>query len=273
VTEEFDRAPGRRTVHAPNRYSVVLGSLRSAQKPAAKGAPAYSVYVNRKLGRYVAAAAHVAGLRPNGVTAISAVLTFSAIAVLAVFPPSLTTGLLVAGALALGYVFDSADGQVARLQGSGGPSGEWLDHVVDCIKTSSLHLAVLISMYRFFDLTSDLWLLIPLAFSVTAAVNFFAMILNDQLKAVYSGSRQSVYASTGGTLRRSLLLLPTDYGVLCLVFVLLAWPPAFLAVYGLLLLAGLGHTALALPKWFRDMRALDTSRAAVPEPEPVTTGA
>ena len=51
--------------------------------------------------------------------------------------------------LASGYVMDSVDGQLARLRGSGSLSGEYLDHTVDCVKTATLHLAVLISWYRF----------------------------------------------------------------------------------------------------------------------------
>ena len=40
---------------------------------------------------------------------------------------------------------------------------------------------------------------------------------------------------------------------------------AFLVVYGLLFLANLGYLALALPKWFHDVRALDPERALTKE--------
>lgn len=245
-------------------YRAVVRKLAGAQKAAAPGAPAYSVYVNRRLGRFLAAAAYLVGLTPNGVTAISALFTFSAIISLAVFPPSLLLGLLVTLGLVLGYAFDSADGQVARLRGVGGPQGEWLDHVVDCTKTASLHLAVLITLYRHFALSTEWLLLIPIGYSVVASVNFFAVILNDQLRAVYSGSRKSVYAAGGSTLVRSILLAPTDYGLICYVFVLIAVPWLFVIVYGLLFLANLGHTVLALRKWFGDMGAL--VRSAAPSP-------
>ncbi|WP_246852739.1 CDP-alcohol phosphatidyltransferase family protein [Naasia sp. SYSU D00948] len=259
---------------SPGRYSfrTALRRLAEAQKPAARGAPAYSVYVNRRLGRVLAAVSYVARLSPNGVTAISALFTFSAIAAVALLPPSLPLAIAVVLGLVLGYAFDSADGQLARLTGTGGPAGEWLDHVVDCAKTSSLHLAVLISMYRFFDLPSTALLLIPLLYAIVAALNFFAVILNDQLKAVYSGSRHSVYSSGGGTLKRSLLVLPTDYGFLCLAFLLLAVPSVFLVVYSLFFLANLLHTALALPKWFRDMKAIAPRAAGAPAASGTTPG-
>ena len=66
---------------------------------------------------------------------------------------------------------------------------------------------------------------------------------------------------TGSTPLRSLAGAPTDYGVLVYVFLLLGLPTAFLVVYGLLLVANLGYLVLALPKWFRDMTALDPNRA------------
>ena len=37
------------------------------------------------------------------------------------------------------------------------PAGEWLDHVVDSVKTSALHLAVLIGWYRA-DVVDEVWL-------------------------------------------------------------------------------------------------------------------
>ena len=117
----------------------------SAQKPVAAGAPPYSILVNRRAGRFVAAAAYRAGLSPNQVTAVSATFTFGGIILPATTAPAGWVGALVWAALALGYIFDSADGQLARLQGSGSVAGEWLDHVVDSTKIVSLHLAVLIA--------------------------------------------------------------------------------------------------------------------------------
>ena len=64
----------------------------------------------------------------------------------------------------LGYALDSADGQLARLRGGGSLTGEWLDHVIDSFKISTLHLAVLVMAYRFFP-TPTWWLLVPLVFS------------------------------------------------------------------------------------------------------------
>lgn len=238
------------------RYGDVLDRLRSAQKPAGRGAPAYSIYVNRRLGRYIAAGAYLIGLTPNQVTLISAGLTFLAIAGLAVLPGSFALGVAVTVLLALGYAFDSADGQVARLRGGGSAAGEWLDHVVDAIKSSSLHGAVLLSLFRILPRSEQGWLLVPLGFMVVAGVGFAVFILNDLLKAARRGRDTTSVIRTGSTPLRSLLGAPTDYGVLVYVFLLLGLPPVFVAVYGLLFAANTAYLLLALPKWFRDMSAL-----------------
>lgn len=237
------------------RFRETVAELGTAQKKRARGAPAYSIYVNRPLGRRLAAAAFLLGLGPNTVSLISALFTFSAIVLIAVVQPSVWLGLLVTVLLVVGYAFDSADGQVARLRGGGSAAGEWLDHVLDCIKCSTLHIAVLISAYQYFSLTTQLWLLVPIGFSIVSAVSFFASILNDQLKSRHDV--QDVAAeSKSSTPMRALLGLPTDYGILCLVFILIAWTPVFLVVYTLLFAANLGYLALAGPKWFVDMKRL-----------------
>ena len=249
-------------IRSTETYFDTVRRLSSAQKTAARGAPPYSVYINRRVGRYLAAGAYRLGLSPNNVTAISAGFTFCAIGLLAIGEPSWWLGIVVWLLLATGYAFDSADGQVARLRGGGSPSGEWLDHVVDSIKISTLHLAVLITMFTHFPLTSSAWLLVPIGFTAVAAVSFFAMILNDLLKAKHAEA--APLSTAPRTFVRSLLGVPTDYGVLCLAFVLLGAPLAFLGLYSLLFVANTAYLALALGKWFRDMTALGRVGVARP---------
>jgi phosphatidylglycerophosphate synthase len=158
--------------------------------------------------------------------------------------------------LALGYAFDSADGQVARLRGGGSPAGEWLDHVLDSAKLASLHLAVLVAVYRHFALPSEAWLLIPIAFSIVSAVSFFAMTLNDHLKKIYSTEGDHKPLAGSRSILKSILLVPTDYGVLCLLFALLGAPSIFFIFYALFFVANAGHLLLASFKWFEDMRKM-----------------
>lgn len=229
-------------------------SLERAQKGHARGAPAYSVYVNRRLGRVFASLAHGAGLTPNQVSLLSAAHTFLAVGLLAAAPRSVPIGLLVAALLVLGYAWDSADGQVARMRGGGSPQGEWLDHFIDTLKIASLHLSVLVGLYRAGVGDAEWQLVVPLLFSIAATAAFTAMLLNDLLKGKHA--QVSTHVRGGGTLGRSLLVLPTDFGLVCLVFVLWGWPSAFLVGYGLLALVAVVFLVLAATKWFREMGAL-----------------
>lgn len=243
-------------------YADIVRRLSAAQKTAI-GAPAYSRFVNRPLGRRLAAAAYLLRLTPNIVTALSALFSMSGIVLIALVRPSMVSGTAIALLLVGGYALDAADGQLARLRGGGSSAGEWLDHIVDAAKISALHLAVLIGCFRFFPLSSVAWLLVPLMFTLVANVLFFGMILNDLLRARQAAKtgRPVIRTSTVSNVR-SLLVIPTDYGVLCIVFVLLGAPMAFFGVYTFLFVCNAGFLALALVKWFRDMRALDAPLGA-----------
>ncbi|GAA1345326.1 CDP-alcohol phosphatidyltransferase family protein [Arthrobacter roseus] len=239
---------------APPMYRQALLDLGGSQKTS-KGAPAYSRYVNRRLGRYLAAAAYARGMTPNQVTFLSAVCTFSAILLLALHTPELWTGLVIAVLLALGYALDSADGQLARLTGTGSPAGEWLDHVVDAVKIATLHVAVLLCWWQHYDV-GDLWLLVPLLFQSVVTVQFFAMILTDQLRRGRRRDHGTLLQGDGNSSPLyALTVLPTDFGLMCLLFVLLWLPPAFITVYTLLALANTAFLVLALGKWYREVRA------------------
>lgn len=252
--------------HAGPSYWADVRSLAVAQKTAARGAPAYSRYVNRRLGRLLAAASLRAGLRPNAVTLISGAFTLAGIALLLLYPPSVPLGLAISLCLVVGYAFDSADGQVARMRGGGSPAGEWLDHMVDAVKTSMLPLALAVGLYRF-EAVDRTWLLVPLGAAVVSAVLFFGMILTEQLRRrtgtvpVAAGQRSWI---------RSVLSLPMDYGVLCLTFALYGVMPAFTAVYTLIFALTLAFLLMACTKWFRELSAAPPASHARPDTRPAT---
>lgn len=246
---------GRPAPPGAESYGDVVRRLQAAQK-SGKGAPAYSRYVNRWLGRRLAALAYLLGLAPNHVTLLSAASSFAAIAVLVLVPVSWATGVLVAAGLVLGYALDAADGQLARLRGGGSVSGEWLDHMVDSVKISALHLAVAVALYRWTDLDEG-WLLVPLVYAVVAAVSFFGQILNEQLRRGAGVAKPVGPDAVPASLVRSLAKVPLDYGVLCLVFVLLGSPALFLAAYGVMSVVATGYLVLAWGAWYRSMREVD----------------
>ncbi|MER6101573.1 CDP-alcohol phosphatidyltransferase family protein [Streptomyces sp. NPDC001832] len=238
--------------------ATVLRELRGAQKTA-KGVSLYSRYVNRPAGRVFAAGAYRIGLTPNQVTVISAALTFAAIASVALVRPSWGLAVAVYAGLAIGFAFDSADGQLARLTGRGGPDGEWLDHVVDCAKMILVHTAVLISFQRFFDLPAEGWLLLPLGFLFTAVLTFCAGLLREQLGKVAARPAAGSGAAVPVSRVRAVALLPADYGVFCLVFLLLGDRTAFRIGYAMLAVVHALFLVAFLVKWFKELKALRTA--------------
>ncbi|MFF5550283.1 CDP-alcohol phosphatidyltransferase family protein [Streptomyces olivaceoviridis] len=232
-------------------FVEVLRHMSAAQKPA-RGVSVYTLFVNRPAGRVLAALAYRAGATPNQLTVLGALFTFPALAAVALVRPGPGLSVCVCAALAVGFALDAADGQLARTQRSGSPSGEWLDHVLDCVKLVTVHLVVLVSFYRFFSLPDPAFLLAPMLFELAAVVIFFAGILTEQLKR-RTAAPAPAPAEPAPALR-SLLLLPVDYGVTCFAFLFLGSQHVFLSVYCTLLLAHLLFMAAFLVKSFRELR-------------------
>ncbi|WP_336645738.1 CDP-alcohol phosphatidyltransferase family protein [Microbacterium sp. USHLN186] len=232
-------------------FSTALSSLQASQKSPV-GISLYSRYINRPVGRVLAAAAAAAGLSPNAVTGVSAAMTVAGLIVLAVAPVAVGSGLVVAFCLVLGFALDSADGQVARLTGRGSPAGEWLDHVVDAGKMVAVHAAVLISAYRHELLTSG-WLLVPLAYMLVVVLMFSGMTLFELLTRAIGGD--PVQRSTPSAMR-AVVLLFADYGILALSFTLWGLPAAFFTAYAILGSATAAITSLLFAKWFRALSRL-----------------
>jgi phosphatidylglycerophosphate synthase len=81
-------------------------------------------------------------VRPNAVTLLSAVLMLSAAAIVSAGFTDWAARVSVALALALALVFDTADGRLARLQGTSSAFGRWLDQVLDELADMVLHAAI-----------------------------------------------------------------------------------------------------------------------------------
>lgn len=236
-------------------FADAYEQLRRAQKPGA-GVPAYTRWVNRSLARYAAAFLASKGVSADGTTVLSATFSAVGLVLLALGPISWWTGLTVAVLFAVGYVLDSADGQVARLTGTGSPAGEWLDHVVDAIRTPAIHLCALISWYRHVPLREDVhaWMLVlPVVFTLVAVGHFMSQILAEQLLRAH-GVRTNV-ASEAGPIR-SFVNLPMDAGVTCWIFILWGAPVVFTVAYALLLLAHIGIGAVSMRRKRRALLAL-----------------
>lgn len=249
------------------RYAWARDNIRKAGKGKV-GTPAYLRFINRPIGGWFACLGFALKLTPNIVTMLSALVSFIAIAMIALMEPTFISSVSIAFLLLLGFALDSADGQLARLQGGGKPSGEWLDHVVDIAKISSLHLAVMVSLYRFGDVDHDAWLLLPAFFLIVNVTYYFSMMLKDKIVALSPRLRDAEpSASTArsesadakpsglshGSVGRSMLLLPADYGVQCIIFVLLFRTEWFLAAYAVLCVC---ITLFAAQSWMKAYRTL-----------------
>lgn len=233
-------------------FRAALARLDAAQKPGA-GVPAYTRWVNRRGARAFAAAAYRAGIGPNAVSVSGFVLSIAGIGLLLTLRdrPALA-GICAAVTLALGYVLDSADGQLARLTGVASPRGEWLDHTLDAFRLPLIHLGVLFAVG-----VSEPLALVAAGFAVLASASFLSQILGAALR-----SRHDLAPPTPRP-GQSWLLLPTDSGVLCWVFVLWAWPTGFALAYGGLFAANLLHTAAAMRRRWADLGQPETASGGV----------
>ncbi len=136
--------------------------------------------------------------------------------------------------------------------------------MVDCVKISAFHLAVLISFYRFSSLDRDSYLLLPMAFELVAVTLFFGTILTDQLRRANRREAPVPPATEPAPVHRSLLALPTDYGLMCLIFLALSVETLFLRLYGLMLIGSAAYLLAAGVKWYREIDRFNRTTTADP---------
>jgi phosphatidylglycerophosphate synthase len=267
-------------------FAESFAALARMQKPA-RGVSLYSSRINRPAGRFLAALAARAGATPNQVTLLGLVFSLTAIGLIVATPASLLTAVLLGPLLVVSFALDSADGQLARLQGSGGPAGEWLDHMVDAGVKLTLHLAIVVAWFQADRPGREL--LLPLAFQVVAVLMFLAVTLGGMLRSASASASASAARSAGagqarvtvhdhggvgggraGVRRpglRAVVLLPVDYGALCLLFLIWAWPAAFRIGYAALLAAQLTFLiafAIGLYRELSRSGALEAVRSGAP---------
>lgn len=235
------------------RFRQARATLDAAQKPGA-GVPAYTRWVNRRGARVVAAGGAALGWTPNHVTAASALLSTIGMCLLLLMEPAPWSGPLVALALAAGYLFDSADGQLARLTGASSSTGEWIDHVVDAFRSPAIHLttAVALMIHR----PESAWLAgVALVYALVTSGQFLSQILAEAFV------RRAGRPQTRGGDLRSWVLLPTDPGTLCWTFALWGLAEAFSILYTALAVIAVLHCAASLRRRHRDLRAVDAAAA------------
>jgi len=167
-------------------------------------------------------------------------------------PPSIAVALAATALLLAGYALDSADGQLARLTGTGSLAGEWLDHVVDAARLPLFHLAVALHVMLWWDLP---WLVaVALAFCILSSTWFFAQTLAEKLS---TDGPQTADAPAWISFAK----LPYDVGLLYLTVAFLASDTTFSMLYSAIFAVTLLVSLLSLRRKYRAL-ARQSSRAA-----------
>ena len=102
-------------------------------------------------------------VRPNALTVASGALVVGSAGMVALGMNGPWGRGLVAGGLALALVLDTADGHLARLQGTASEFGRWLDANLDELGDMTLHVAIAWSLFA--QSSQPLWLVVGMVYA------------------------------------------------------------------------------------------------------------
>jgi phosphatidylglycerophosphate synthase len=185
----YDRSRLRRALRrGEDPETAVLWRLDRPQALAAAGDELVRRQSYQPLGRYwaldparrLARALAPTRVQPNAVTLAAASLVLSASVTVARVPPGRAANLAAAAALALALVLDTADGHLARLQGTASAFGRWLDAWLDELCDMALHAAIAWSAFA--RTSASGWLLIGMLYAMGKYV-FLVGVTEDKGEA------------------------------------------------------------------------------------------
>lgn len=145
-------------------------------------------------------------VRPNAVTLASGGLVLGAAAAVAFAPDSAASRAGAAAALALALVLDTADGHLARLQGTASEFGRWLDSNLDELGDMALHAGAAWAAYAR-DPSRPTWLLVGMAYAMGKYLFLATSQTGEALEAAAAGPVAAPADAGGGRLRRLLVLV------------------------------------------------------------------
>jgi phosphatidylglycerophosphate synthase len=190
--------------------SPTLAQCYLAARQMRGGGFLYTEAVSDRLGTIVAAVGMRLGAHPTYLTLVNLVLGIGgSVAIMAGRSPDETAPLLVAGVVLwqAAYIFDCADGQLARATGKTSAYGEYVDVLTDVAVQISVVLAVSSVILSRHGIPA----LLPVLFASTWCLNFVTFLL----------SRGDDQVSHSLIARRSVLVsvakLPRDYGFVILM--------------------------------------------------------
>ncbi len=188
----------------------------------------YTRIINRPLGLYLAK--RLTFFSPDAVTlAAFAILTIACI----LLPKLANTwwAFIIWPMLVLNYALDSADGQLARVQGSQSLRGEWLDHTLDgtrivLINCAFLVAVVLSSDFKLIHIGMTAFVICILSqVTIYVASNFRVFILKTRL-----GNELEGIDGLMGTVKK-VLAAPADFGLFIIVSIFLVDLKLFVPIY------------------------------------------
>jgi len=144
-------------------------------------------------------------VRPNAVTLAAAALMFLGIALVACGETGWLSRTIVAGAFAAALVLDTADGRLARLQGTRSEFGRWLDEVLDELADLALHAAI--SWMMFQQTGSAHWLTLGMLYA-SGKYMFFVQSLTGTSMERAKAKDAASFGSPSGRERPSRLVAP-----------------------------------------------------------------
>jgi phosphatidylglycerophosphate synthase len=120
-------------------------------------------------------------IRPNAVTLAATGLMLVAAAMIASGATGWPGRAAVASAMAIALVLDTADGRLARLQGTSSALGRWLDQVCDELADMALHAAIAWS--AFCESGMVIWLVLGILYASGKHLFLIQSLRGDELDA------------------------------------------------------------------------------------------
>ncbi len=143
---------------------------------------AWNVYVARPLAAILVAVLKRTPLTPNQVTILGALVFVGCVAALVLLPG--WGGFLIAAAiLELAYIFDCADGQLARIKGMTSEIGAYFDFLIDEVKALMLVGGCAVRIWL--ESGNDVWLIVGIV--GCALVSIATSLTNFVRRPEYSG--------------------------------------------------------------------------------------
>ncbi len=233
----------------------MLPDLRRIYRDSLKSADSwFNLYVARPPAAVVVYALRGTRTTPNQVTLMSLVIMLGAAAALLAMPGwlGLWAGVLL---VELSYVFDCADGQLARLTGRTSPIGAELDFLMDELKAYLLVAAVAGRLYLHDGAgLSALWVGLATLVTVATAISLTKFVRSREYAEATGAERVGHGQSAAAASQRRSPLWPVEmvfrlisqYPQTLPLFALLGRMDAFLYAYGAVHLLYVARTALAV---------------------------